>query len=102
MIKQFMAAAALSAAIAAPAAQAQSNDIPNGQIEYSDLDLSTEEGVAELDQRIERAARFICEMDVTSTGTRVVSKAKRDCADAVRKSAKKQLASVIERAQRGG
>jgi len=101
MIKQFIAAAALSAAIAGPAMAATAS-APNGEIEYSDLDLSTEEGVAELDTRIERAARFICEMDVTTTGSRVVSREKRNCVQAVRASAKKQLASVIERAHRGG
>lgn len=101
MIKQFIAAAALSAAIASPA-MAAADGAPNGEIEYSDLDLSTDEGVAELDTRIERAARFICEMDVTTTGSRVVPKEKRNCVKTVRVSAKKQLASVIERARRGG
>lgn len=102
MMKQFIAAAAFGAAIFGTAAQAAPTDQPNGKIEYSDLDLSTDEGVAELDARIERAARFICEMDVSTTGSRVISQEKRECAKAVRQSAKKQLASVIDRARRGG
>lgn len=101
MIRIFMTAAALGAAIISPAIAA-SGDAQSGAIEYRDLDLATADGVAELDARIERAARSICEVDHHTTGTRLVSTAKRKCVDGVRASAKQQIASVIDNARRGG
>lgn len=63
---------ALATSLAANAAQAAT-----AAIKYHDLDLSTESGKAQLDLRIDRAARKICR-DQQRTGTRIPSSESRE------------------------
>ena len=61
------AAAALT--LSAPAfASAQSGDAPSGPVQWSDIDVSTPEGAAELDTRINASARRACR-GMRSTGS---------------------------------
>ncbi len=71
-----LAAAALAFA---PAVSAKDDTPHTTGVTYADLDLSTEQGVAELDRRIAVAARQVCGMDKTNLGTRIASRESRKC-----------------------
>ena len=75
---------------------------PSTQVTYDDLDLSTVEGQKELEQRVELAARKMCQADRQNTGSRMRSSEKRKCLDNARRSAKRQTAAIIQEQQRGG
>ncbi len=96
-----LTAAALGLAIAATPAFA-GDKAPTGAVSLSGLDLSTVEGQKILDQRIHRVAREICEVDKTTTGSRLPNRAVRDCYNKAVASAKQQVAEVISQRQRGG
>ncbi len=87
----------LSPAMASAAPQQRS-----ASVSYSDLDLTTEQGVAELERRIDRAARSVCGLDETALGTRVRSREARECYDAAKRSYEETLAGLIREEQRGG
>ena len=97
-----LAAALLGVALIgspAVAKESQSNSI---NIEYSDLDLSTPEGQAKLEQRIEIGARKMCDVGATPTGSRQMSASQRRCLTEARKSAKTALAKLMDEQQLGG
>jgi len=102
MIKQTAAAAALGLALIATPTMA--NDIPakSTSVEFRDLNLSTPEGQETLDRRINAAARQVCKISHVTTGTRVKSRGQSACLKHARKSATKQVATMISKAQRGG
>lgn len=101
-MKQFIAAAAFGAAIFGTAAQAAEGKVPQTSVNIADLDLSTEAGVAELDARIDRAARNICEIHQSRTGTILVPRDSINCYNAAKKSVKSQVALHIKNARLGG
>lgn len=96
-----LAAAALGLAVTATPALA-GDQAPTGKVSLSGLDLSTAEGQKMLDQRIDRVARDICEVDKTHTGSRLQSRTVRDCYRKARLSAKKQVVAAIAERQSGG
>ncbi len=71
-------------------------------VAYKDLDLSTTKGQKALDRRINAAAREYCGMDVQITGSRIKDVGASECFASVREAAREQMASLIEKAQRGG
>lgn len=64
----FIAAAIGAAALSATAVPAIAGDKPDGRtsVSYSDLDLSSEAGRAELNKRFEQAAREMCGVSDTT------------------------------------
>lgn len=90
-----------SAALAAPALAAE-NEPPSAAVEYSDLDLETEEGQRELAMRIDRAADAICESQLQRTGTRAKNRAYRKCHGDVREQLETRLAQITADQHRGG
>ncbi len=100
-MKTLMTAAAGIALVATPALAADAPD-QSMQISYRDLNLSTPEGQAKLDQRVDVAARQICELSTNTTGTRIQSRSKRACYDNAVKSVKQQIATLVAKDQRGG
>lgn len=102
MFKTTLTAAALSVAILASPVTAAEGSVPNTTIEFKDLNLTTSEGQEALDRRIDKAARAICQVDDTKTGTRVRSRDRVACVKAAKKSVKKQVAALIERDGLGG
>ncbi len=99
---------AMAAAIAAcaltvtPAIAAADEQDRTASVSYSDLDLSTEEGLATLEQRIDRAARQVCELDRTQTGTRIRDRDARNCYNEAKRSFEERFASLIREARLGG
>lgn len=101
MFKTTLTAAAFGLALAASPAMA-GDDKPSTTIEFKDLNLSTAEGQAILDKRIDMAARAMCKVDQVTTGTRVRSADRVACYKAAKKSAKQQVAALVEQERRGG
>ena len=71
-------------------------------VTWRDLDLATEHGRAELDRRIEAAARYACRMDETVLGTRIPTREQRDCYREARNQLDQRFAQVIAQGQGRG
>ena len=97
-IKLAIAAAALAITPALSAADGEQRS----QVTYSDLDLSTAEGVAELDRRIENAAREVCDADRQVTGTRMRSREARQCVETAKNQLDRHFAAIKRNANLGG
>lgn len=94
----FLAAAALSGAMLATPAFAGSTGIS-----YADLNLATAQGQAQLDRRIDAAAREMCGIADVRTGTILQGNKNKQCYESAKASARKQIAERIEKdAARGG
>ena len=74
----------------------------NIAIEYRDLNLSTVEGQEALERRIDRAAREVCGIDDSMTGTRIRSSRSRECFAKVKKQASQQIAAILNEERLGG
>jgi len=102
MIKQLTIGAAAAMAIFATPAFAGTQEHAAQSISVKGLDLGTAEGQKMLDERIERAARAVCDVNRLRTGTRIRSSAARQCLKEARASARKQVAAMIENNRQGG
>lgn len=107
MLKTFIAAAATGAALIVTPATAGSNSNSQSQaqsvsIDYSDLNLGTARGQAQLERRIESAARKVCKLNVQRTGTRLSSPERKACYSKARQTARSQMATVMNAERRGG
>lgn len=71
-------------------------------INYKDLNLATTEGQQILEQRIDAAARRVCEIDRITTGSRIRSQEAQACYDEAKAAATKQVAALVSRNQLGG
>ncbi len=100
MNKAFAAIAALGlVATAAPAVAQEGADIT---VTYDDLDLNTAKGLKELDRRIEKAARQVCEPDRPRTGTRIRDHKATECLTYARNSTREHVAEAVAAAGKGG
>ncbi len=97
-----LAAAALGLAASTTPALAGPDGGSSMKISTTGLDLATPEGHKMLDQRIERAAKSVCQVNQVRTGTRTKSHAAKQCMTKARASAKRQVAAIIEEQRRGG
>ena len=97
-----IATAALGLALTASPALADNPESQSVDIDFAGIDLSTPEGQRILDQRIERAARQVCDVYQSRTGSRIRSREVRECLTQARASARSQVASIIEDQRRGG
>ena len=84
-----IAATALALPMAPALAQSQSISVP-----HADLDLSSPEGRATLDKRIDAAARKVCGVGELRTGTRLNSSAARKCVANVDRQVRSQIAAI--------
>ena len=71
-------------------------------VDYADLDLATPKGQRTLERRIARAARTICGLDDTVTGSRLQSPQSLACYDQAVRSARTRVADAVRRKQAGG
>ncbi len=103
MKKGILTAAGIGAMlIATPALAGADKQTSQSNVTYEDLDLSTEAGRHELDQRIPLAACKTCGLGRHTTGTRSVSRDQRRCIASAERQAKSALATVIEEQRWGG
>lgn len=102
-IRKFaLATATLGLAFSAAPAFAGIEAAPTQAVSTAGLDLNTAEGQRMLDQRVERAARRVCNVDQAPIGTRLRSHESRKCLARARASAQSQMAAIVENQQRGG
>jgi UrcA family protein len=87
-----------AASVAVPAAAAEPAQIG---VRYADLDLSTGDGRATLDRRIEEAARAMCGRDVT-TGTILLNGKSSRCVERAKASVHKTIAERVARDRNRG
>ena len=71
------------------------------EVKYNDLDLSTPQGAAELDKRVDRAAKKVCTTHGVMTGTIATSKLDRECYQEALAKLKDRLAAVTGHKQQG-
>ena len=71
-------------------------------VEHRDLNLSSAEGQAALDQRIDRAARQVCGLDDARTATRLAPLKDKKCYRQAKAEVKKQVAAAVAAQQLGG
>lgn len=74
----------------------------DAEVSYADLNLDTDAGRAQLEQRIERAARKVCDYDVMPTGTLIRPADAQTCYLAAKSHASRQVAAILERNNLGG
>lgn len=90
MLKFIAPIAIATAALVSAPAFAGSAEAPTAKVEYSDLDLATEQGRKTLDGRIKVAAKSLCPPQ-QRTGSRI--RPKNDCYETAMKSVREQLAA---------
>lgn len=91
---------ALAAALALVPASAFAGD-RSVEVSYSDLDLSTREGMAQLDKRIDRAAKSVCTNHRMTTGSIRSTSVDEGCYEQARQNLRAQLAAVTGRKLEG-
>ena len=94
-------ALAAMATFAAPV-YAASSASESVSVTYRDLDLTTEEGQKALEGRLDKAAREVCGINETRTGTRIASRDARSCYDQARDQLAERFAEVVNQKRRGG
>lgn len=98
-----MAAAFTAASLSfTPAIAAGDEQQRTAGVSYADLDLATEEGITQLDNRIDRAARRVCDYNRPETGTRIRNTDTRVCYLQAKRSFEVRFAAIIRDAQLGG
>ncbi|WP_271078080.1 UrcA family protein [Aurantiacibacter sp. MUD61] len=75
----FAAAMIAAAALATPATAQDPGETVTVYVEYSDLDLSTEQGRDTLHVRLRDAAKEVCGMDIRVTGSTLPTAEARAC-----------------------
>jgi UrcA family protein len=93
-----IALAALSGALLA----AQPLMAESVQVKYDDLDLTTQEGRKQLDQRIDRAAGTVCGADEAAVGSRIQDRETRNCIKQAKRQIEQSLAKITGADKAGG
>ena len=103
MKKLALAAAALGLACttAAPAFAGNAEKM-SVRVNLGDINLASPSGQKLLDRRIAYAVRTVCRVDEVITGSRILTKEKRDCLVKARADARQQVAAITGDRQRGG
>jgi UrcA family protein len=96
-VRPLILTAAAAAALVATPAFADSI-----RVEYKDLDLSSDAGRTTLQNRIESAARDVCGVRKTNTGTRMPMGKARKCYDDVMADMNQSFATMLGRAKGEG
>jgi UrcA family protein len=71
------------------------------ELKYDDLDLSTPQGMAQLDKRVDRAAKEVCTNRQVTTGTIRQSTVDQKCYKEALAKLQGQLAAISARKQQG-
>jgi UrcA family protein len=89
------APAALGLVLAATPALAQLPDQRTVTFTTSDINLATTEGQKELNWRIERAVRNVCQVGYRAQGSRILTDDVKVCITKARNSAQQQVAALM-------
>lgn len=90
-----LAPAALGLVLAATPALAELPEQRTATFTTSDLKLGTPEGQKELNWRIERAVRNVCQIGRRDAGTRILTEDAKACITKARNSARQQVAALM-------
>jgi UrcA family protein len=99
---KYLTAAALGAAALTQPLFAAEEKGKSVEVAYADLNLATEKGRAELDSRLDAAAREACEVDEKIVGSRITSRESRLCYRETREQLDQQFAAIVKKSQAGG
>jgi UrcA family protein len=102
MFKAISLTLATAALTLAGPATAQQRDTRTTGVTYQDLDLATPDGQAELNRRIEYAARQVCGMGERTVGSNIVSRETRTCFRDAKRQLDQHFAGVIARQNNAG
>jgi UrcA family protein len=95
--------AALGLVLAATPALAELPEQRTVTFTTSDIDLATPKGQKELNWRIERAVRNVCQTHITNSSSRILSEDAKTCIAKARSSAQQQVARIMaNEGQKGG
>jgi UrcA family protein len=98
-----LALALAAGAMAATALPAQAARESQGvAVQYRDLDLASAEGQRALEDRLDRAARGVCGVGQTTTGSRLPDRQATRCYNETRAQLAEQFAEVVAAERRGG
>lgn len=79
-LKTGLAAALVASAVTAtPVLASPEAETAEALVRYDDLDLSSDQGLRQLQARYRHAAQYVCGMDIIATGTRMPSREARSC-----------------------
>jgi len=99
MLKTISLSLAGAALLAAGSVSAQERDTRTTGVTHQDLDLSTEQGRAELNRRIDDAAKQVCGMNERSLGSNIATRESRECYRTAKRDLERHFAEVL--AERG-
>lgn len=102
MLKTVSMALAGAALLASPAVAATETEQRTTGVSYQDLDLSTEQGRKELNDRIEDAAKEVCGYGERATGSNMTSTESRRCFRDAKRQLDRHFADIVEDMRRGG
>jgi UrcA family protein len=71
-------------------------------VQYRDLNLATPEGQAQLDRRLEKAVRTVCQSRGYNGGSRIPSADAKACLAKARSDVRQQVATLMTNERRGG
>ncbi|MFN3990293.1 MAG: UrcA family protein [Erythrobacter sp.] len=97
-----LAPAALGLALAATPALAQLPEQRTVTFTTSDINLATPRGQKELNWRIDRAIRHVCQLGHRDAGSRILTDDARTCITKARNSAQQQVAALMAAEARKG
>jgi len=97
-----LAPAALGLVLAATPALAQMPEQRTVMFKTSDINLATPEGQKELNWRIDRAVRNVCQLGHRDAGSRILTDDAKTCVTKARNSAQQQVAALMAAKGRKG
>lgn len=102
MLKTASITLAAALTLAGTAVAAQETDTRTTGVTYRDLDLSTAEGRAELDRRIDNAARQVCGVNERQLGSNIMTRESRTCYRSAKRELEQHFAQIIADNTRAG
>lgn len=72
------------------------------EVQYEDLDLTTKDGVKELDRRVDFAARDVCGANESTVGSRIMSRETRQCIRDAKRQIEQNIARLTKEEKAGG
>lgn len=102
MLKTVSIALAAAAMLASVGVAAQERDTRTAGVVYRDLDLATVEGRAELDRRIDNAAKEACGVRERQVGSNIMTRESRECYRNAKRDLERHFAQMIDNRSRAG
>lgn len=100
-IRTLTFSSALAAALLCGPAIAADDAPKSVEVRYHDLDLTTAAGARELDRRIDKAAKSVCQVEQVATGTRIASREARACFKETKVKLGDSVAAAVAKKERG-